>query len=290
MAKGNRFRGVVFSASLISAPSYKLSRLGFPHLELTNSDFQHRTTSYYIMTAQTSGQGFPQNATDVQPPAPAIQPQVLNNDAYDRLSAKIDNLIASQSRQSKRVQAANDITQKGNRINFKYNCNLLNINDSAQYALDIKDYDAVADSIRESNAAINYRNKLISMADDSDLGWGLVAHYESHAQANDSDDGARIRRADTSACAAKKRKFEEKSGKGKQTARSENYRAQQAVTPEAPTQVQQAPAAATAGHFQPAGNASAPKNPPKCYFCDVFGHTRTNCPALKHVLLLAGPK
>ena len=202
-------------------------------------------------------------------------------EAYDRLSAKIDDFLSTQSTQNRRLQAANDITGKGNRIQFAFNCKVLEITEQIQTALHRKEYGRAEELMFEVQAVLNYRNKLISMADESDLGWLLVEHYESNAQAADSDDGNKMRRADSAARATKKRRFDVKKAKGK-TTRSENYKQN-----DGPDKKE-----STSGHFQ--SNSSAPNNanrsPPKCYFCDVYGHTRNQCPALKHLLQLSSSK
>jgi hypothetical protein len=138
-------------------------------------------------------------------------------EAYDRLSSKIDDFLASQSTQNKRLRAANDITGKGNRIQFAFNCKVLELTEQTQTALHRKEYGRAEELIFETQAVLNYRNKLISMADESDLGWLLVEHYESNAQAADSDDGNKMRRADSAAQATKKRRFDVKKSKSKTT-------------------------------------------------------------------------
>jgi hypothetical protein len=202
--------------------------------------------------------------------------------AYDRLSAKIDVFLSTQTTQNKRLRAANDITGKGNRIQYQYNCRVLELTEQTQTALHRKEYGRAEELIWETQELLNYRNKLIAMADESDLGWLLVEHYESNAQAADSDDGNKMRRADSAARATKKRRFDVKKAKGKTTTRSENYKQSDTADKKE----------ATSGHFQSnsSGNNSANRSPPKCYFCDVYGHTRNQCPALKHLLQLSSSK
>ena len=46
---------------------------------------------------------------------------------------------------------------------------------------------------------LNYRQKIIQLADSSELDWRLVKEYEAHPIANDSDDEKRIFKAEVRA-------------------------------------------------------------------------------------------
>ena len=50
-------------------------------------------------------------------------------------------------------------------------------------------------SILEGIDTVLHRQKLIKMADSSELGWRVVQEYESHPLADDSDDEKKIHRA-----------------------------------------------------------------------------------------------
>ena len=67
-------------------------------------------------------------------------------------------------------------------------------------------------SLKEGKDALAHRQKLIRVADRSELGWALVAEYEADSLAVDSDDEKRLERAERTVerkVAAKRRKSEE---------------------------------------------------------------------------------
>ena len=51
----------------------------------------------------------------------------------------------------------------------------------------------------DARGQIRQRNKLIKLADMSESGWAVVAEYEAHQLASDSDDEKRIQKAEARA-------------------------------------------------------------------------------------------
>ncbi len=62
--------------------------------------------------------------------------------------------------------------------------------------------------LNQCNDEINYRNKLIKLADKSETGWATVNEYIDNDLADNSDDDRKIRRAENAAKAERKRKRE----------------------------------------------------------------------------------
>lgn len=54
-------------------------------------------------------------------------------------------------------------------------------------------------ALEEGKSAINYRNKLILIADTSDAGWACAEEYESKPFIDDSDDDKKFKKAEATA-------------------------------------------------------------------------------------------
>ena len=61
--------------------------------------------------------------------------------------------------------------------------------------------DVLASALQRVVAAVEARQKLIRMADRSELGWRVVQHYMADPIADDADDDKRIKQATKSAAA-----------------------------------------------------------------------------------------
>ena len=105
------------------------------------------------------------------------------------------------------------------------------------------------------------RQKLIQLADTSELGWKVVAEYESNPIASDSEDEKRIHKAE--ARASKKAK----SAKSKR-GRSKPYRRYESK--EESTVVVGQPCVPT--------SAGAGRQPGLCFTCGRAGHWKNECP------------
>ena len=86
--------------------------------------------------------------------------------------------------------------QKGNRIQFEFNQQILQSVQNLASALNNGDTSEANDLCDDLTAKLKRRNKLIKMADRSVLGWDTVAEYEADPIASDSDDGKKIRLAE----------------------------------------------------------------------------------------------
>ena len=100
--------------------------------------------------------------------------------------------------------------QKGNRIQFEFNQQILHLVQNHSSALNNDDTSKASDLCDDLTAKPKRRNKLIKMADRSVLSWDTVAEYEADPIASDSDDGVKIRQAETRALTKRNNKKSDK--------------------------------------------------------------------------------
>jgi hypothetical protein len=252
------------------------------------------------------------------PPSPFLNPQPRHNkrkaeeleqnanmskENYNQLAAKIDALATTlsdtQDTLAKKMKSRPTLKRRGNQLQINSNLNAMDFMDSVVTFAGAGRCGKVIEAAVQANSILAYRNKLIQMADGSDLGWDLVNAYESNELAESESDERRMKRADSDARAEKKRKSEASKTKGRgrgKPATNENVpqvgQANQACN-FAPMQMpyNQAyqyppmgqPFPASAGHFGPANNGgffrpNFNRPPPCCYLCGQWGHVQKNCP------------
>jgi hypothetical protein len=105
--------------------------------------------------------------------------------------------------QSTKISSLSGLThkfnKKGNEEQFKINVSILEKVESAHGKLQVPTAESVAsasEDLGKGMAVLRHRQKLIKLADSSELGWGLVAEYETNELADDSDDEKRIQRSE----------------------------------------------------------------------------------------------
>ena len=99
---------------------------------------------------------------------------------------------------------------EGNQIQFNFNSE--NREDLVQtlWALDNGKIDYARDLVSSTIDKIKHRNKLIKIADTSEGGWDTARQYDANPIASDSEDEAKIIRADNRAVRKKKAKAKDK--------------------------------------------------------------------------------
>ena len=123
--------------------------------------------------------------------------------------------------------------------------------------------------LKEGRALIAERQKLIKIADRSELGWAVVNEYTADELAANSDDEKRIEKAEKAA----KRKVARK----RKAAPGDKAKTPKRSMP--PVQMQPHPPST---QFQLPGMRRAPtlpaKQPGPCFACGEMGHLRSYCP------------
>ncbi|XP_060572473.1 integrase/recombinase xerD homolog [Ruditapes philippinarum] len=89
--------------------------------------------------------------------------------------------------------------RKSNEEQFKLNAKVIDKLAVAQAAVETQDLSSAKDSIIQAWELLKRRQKLVLLADTSDLGWKTVNEYETNPIASDSDDERRIFKAEARA-------------------------------------------------------------------------------------------
>ncbi|XP_053401634.1 uncharacterized protein LOC128546105 [Mercenaria mercenaria] len=144
--------------------------------------------------------------------------------------------------------------RKSNEEQFKYNSKVSIALDEADHLIQSNKLQESRQKIAEAKEMISHRQKLIRLADSSELGWRVVNEYESNPLASDSDDEKRIYKAETRA----NKKLKAEKAKRTRGSRSWPYRK---------------PTTASAGNVQ-VSNATqqTPRRPGLCFARGKPGH------------------
>ena len=107
------------------------------------------------------------------------------------IEAKIDELRAALDGSSRRKKNATDFKYRSNADQYMFN-------DEVLYKLErAKKVMGSSNKLLESPIkALKHRNKMITLADNSEAGWKLVEEYEKHNEAFDPADDRKIKRVE----------------------------------------------------------------------------------------------
>ena len=114
---------------------------------------------------------------------------------FDKRFEGIEKKLQQLSNQNAKIEDTFKIKHKGNRIQFGFNQQILQIVENLSSALNNDDTSKANNLCDDLTAKLKRRNKLIKMADRSVLCWDIVTEYEADPIASDSDDGKNIRQA-----------------------------------------------------------------------------------------------
>jgi hypothetical protein len=101
-----------------------------------------------------------------------------------------------------------EFRSRGNRAQYESNAVVITDLCRALTALEEGDPADLEASIRAGIIALNSRNKLVKLADNSSVGWAFIDEYSKCDLAEDDQDDRRIRRAEEAAIAKRKAKQE----------------------------------------------------------------------------------
>ncbi|XP_052256625.1 uncharacterized protein LOC127861933 [Dreissena polymorpha] len=177
-----------------------------------------------------------------------------NNDALLSSISGMINKISGKSQCS--FLDVPKFKRKSNEEQYKNNAKILENIDIASTAIDSNNTQSAKEALIEAEKALRQRQKLILMADTSELGWRVVNEYTTNPIASDSEDEKRIQKAEARAI----RKA--KSDKGKKPLRNWPYR-----RPEGSTV-----------HGASAQTGFVRSRTGLCFMCGKPGHWKNECP------------
>ena len=114
---------------------------------------------------------------------------------FDKRFEGIEKKLQQPSNPNAKIENTSKIRHKGNRIQFGFNQQILQVVESLSSALNNDDTIEANNLCDDLTAKLKRRNKLIKMADRSVLCWDTVAEYKADPIASDSDDGKNVRQA-----------------------------------------------------------------------------------------------
>ena len=140
--------------------------------------------------------------------------------------------------------------RRGNEEQYKHNASVMSKVKEADSILDPRNFNpdsisAAKEKLAEGMSIVQHRQKLIKIADSSELGWRVVQEYESNPLADDSEDEKKLYKAETRA----ERKMKTEKAKKK---RPKPYDVQ----------------------------ATKQRRPGRCFGCGEKGHWKKECPEL----------
>ena len=130
----------------------------------------------------------------------------LSMNYFDKRFEGIEKKLQQPSNKNTKMEDIFKFKHKGNRVQFEFNNQILQIVQNLSSALNNDDPSEANDLCDDLTAKLKRQNKLIKMADRSALGWDTVAEYKADPIASDSDDGEKIRQAENRAFTKQKSK------------------------------------------------------------------------------------
>ena len=124
----------------------------------------------------------------------------------DNLKANVEELTTSNklatSRLSKKLSnlcSLRNIKAKRNRNQLEFNINLFGKPGCSAISVQQRTYNRETKKIQEAIANLEKRNKLVKLADKSEVGWATADVYQTDQLASNSEDDHKIRKAEKAA-------------------------------------------------------------------------------------------
>jgi hypothetical protein len=180
-----------------------------------------------------------------------------------------------------RLTDAPTFKREGNQQQYTHSEKVLSSVESALQSIDSIDVDGAKASLKLAVKTIKERQKLIRLADRSELGWGVVKEYIADDLASDSGDEKRIRKAEKAAAAKKPAASFKK--------RTTSYTGSRPANTMSLFRATRAPFVPFVPRRQPSFRSFRFNDNRICFQCGIQGHVRTACPALRAQQQQPGP-
>ena len=105
---------------------------------------------------------------------------------FDKRFEGIEKKLQKPSNKNAKIEGTFKFKHKGNRTQFEFNLQILQIVENLSSVLNNDDTSEANDLCDDLTTKLKLRNKLIKMADRSVLGWDTVAEYEADPIASNS--------------------------------------------------------------------------------------------------------
>ena len=129
----------------------------------------------------------------------------MEDKAQDTIKEAIKRALekkGGQGSSKKKQKKEPEFKQKGNKIRYEVNEEIMEKLEAAKEAIEEKDLDTATKEIESGMEFVKKQQKLIRMADREDNGWEVVKHYLSDELADDTDDEKAISKARKEALAS----------------------------------------------------------------------------------------
>ncbi|XP_038071245.1 uncharacterized protein LOC119740116 [Patiria miniata] len=202
--------------------------------------------------------------SDIQPQPVGGNQEILQ--AIQALTNSIDSKVQSACKKQKLTDTPT-FKRDGNQQQFSHCEKVLTLIETSLQNIETLDLDEAKSNLKEAIKATKERQKLIRLADRSELGWGVVKEYVADTLAEDSSDEKRIKKAEKAAAAKKP------APKKRASSSSRPYQTKtMAANMRTATPFRQQ-------YFRPYQGAYHDNR--ICFQCGIQGHVRTTCPSLR---------
>ena len=137
---------------------------------------------------------------------------------------------------------------------------------------------SATEELKEGIKALHTRQKLIRLADRSDLGWAVVDAYESDELASEDEDAKRMKEARRVADLKDQKEKKKKQAASRRGGRATNNGWRMQPLPYASNAAPMAPGAHRFVGPPIASGATRPQQVGPCFYCLEMGHLKAHCP------------
>ena len=225
-----------------------------------------------------------QSLSDEQKQSQTVMKQRLDQLEKD-VSAKNEETTERVVKRLKRART-HEFKRKGNEKQFEFNEEVKDRMETASAHLaklpketqEIPGLKSAAEELSEGIQALHTRQKLIRLADRSDLGWAVVDAYESDELASDDEDAKRMKEAKKAADQKDQKERKKKQAASQKSGRATGSGWRNQSSPYVSNPAPVAPGAYGVPMPLTASGVTRPRQVGPCFHCLEMGHLKAHCP------------